>query len=119
DAILGAMHQVALAGGQITDADRQSILAAGHYLLRRPHFTDIGALPTVEPSDLVAALKTDRELAQEAVKYLAVMTLVDGVLDRSNLAAVLEYSRALDIEAAYLTDLVEAASGHMAWVIAD
>jgi hypothetical protein len=119
DAILGAMHQVALAGGQITDADRQSILAAGHYLLRRPHFTDIGTLPTVEPSDLVAALKTDRELAQEAVKYLAVMTLVDGVLDRSKLARVLEYSRALDIEAAYLTDLVEAASGHMAWVIAD
>ena len=32
---------------------------------------------------------------------------------------MLEYSRALDVEADYLTDLVEAASGHMAWAIAD
>ena len=40
------------------------------------------------------------------------MALVDGVLDHGKLARVLEYSRALDIEADYLTDLVEAASGH-------
>ena len=32
---------------------------------------------------------------------------------------MLEYARALDIEADYLTELVEAASGHMAWAIAD
>ena len=32
---------------------------------------------------------------------------------------VLDYSRALDIEADYLTDLVEAASGHLAWATAD
>ena len=32
---------------------------------------------------------------------------------------MLEYSRALDVEADYLTDLVEAASGHLAWATAD
>ena len=32
---------------------------------------------------------------------------------------MLEYARALDVEADYLTELVEAASGHMAWVVAD
>ena len=48
---------------------------------------------------------------EEAVKYLAIMALVDGSLDHSKLKRVLEYSRALDIEADYLTDLVEAASG--------
>ena len=32
---------------------------------------------------------------------------------------MLDYARALDVEADYLTDLVEAASGHMAWAIAD
>jgi hypothetical protein len=47
------------------------------------------------------------------------MVLVDGVLDKEKLARVLEYARALDIEAGYLTELVEAASGHMAWAIAD
>ena len=47
------------------------------------------------------------------------MALVDGILDNAKLARVLDYSRALDVEADYLTELVEAASGHMDWVIAD
>jgi hypothetical protein len=113
------MRQVALAGGHaISHADTASILAAGHYLLRRPDLSDISTLPAAEPEDLVAILK-DRELAAEAVKYLAIMVMVDGVLDEAKLARVLAYARALDIEAAYLTEMVEAASGHMDWVIAD
>jgi hypothetical protein len=120
DAILGAMRQVALAGGHaISHADSASIAAAAHYLLRRGDITDIGTLPAVEPRDLVAALKADRELGREAVKYLAIMALVDGILDTNKLARVLEYARALDVEAGYLTELVEAASGHIAWAIAD
>ncbi|WP_428686237.1 hypothetical protein [Reyranella sp.] len=119
DAILGAMRQVALAGGRaLSYADTASLLAAGHYLLRRRDLVDLGTLPPVEPADLVAAL-TERVLAEEAVKYLAVMAMVDGTLDRGKLRRVLEYSRALDIEADYLTDLVEAASGHLAWAAAD
>jgi hypothetical protein len=114
------MRQVALANDQaLSWAETTSVLAAGHYLLRRPDLTDIGALPAVAPRDLVAALKGEPELAREAVKYLAIMTLVDGVLDHRKLACVLEYARALDVEADYLTDLVEAASGHLAWAIAD
>ena len=119
DAILGAMRQVALTGGRaLSYADTASILAAGHYLLRRRSLTDLGTLPAVEPADLVAALK-DRSLAEEAVKYLAIMAMVDATLDHGKLKHVLEYSRALDIEADYLTDLVEAASGHLAWATAD
>ena len=119
NAILGAMRQVALAGGHaITYADTASILAAGHYLLRRRDLVDLGTLPAIEPADLVATL-TDRGLAEEAVKYLAIMAMVDGKLDTVKLKRVLDYSRALDIEADYLTDLVEAASGHLAWATAD
>jgi hypothetical protein len=119
DAILGAMRQVALAGGHtISHADTASILAAGHYLLRRPELADISTLPAAEPADLVAVLK-DRPIAEEALKYLAIMAMVDGALDHGKLKRVLEYSRALDIEADYLTDLVEAASGHLAWATAD
>lgn len=120
DAILGAMRQVASAGGQpLTDADRASIAAAGHYLLRVGEGIDVDGLPTVSPADLVVVLRTDRELGQEAVKYLAIMAMVDGTLDHAKLARVLEYARALDVEADYLTELVEAASGHLAWVVAD
>jgi hypothetical protein len=118
-AILGAMHQVALAGTRpITDADKTSILAVAHYMLRRPDIVGIGSLPSTLPDGLRALLK-DREVAEEAVKYLVIMALVDGVLDEAKIARVLEYSRALDVEADYLTELVEAASGHMSWVVAD
>ena len=114
------MRQVALAsGGPITYADTASILATGRYLLRRPGLNDIDSLPAVAPADLVSALKGEGELAREAVKYLAVMALVDGAIDRGKIARVLDYARALDVEADYLTELVEAASGHMAWVTAD
>ena len=51
DAILGAMRQVALAGGRpLSHADTASILAAGHYLLRRDQPFDVGTLPGVEPT---------------------------------------------------------------------
>ena len=120
DAILGAMRQVALAGGHaLSYADTTSLLAAARYLLRRPGLGDIDTLPPVAPADLVAALKGEGELAREAVKYLAIMALVDGSLDHAKLACVLEYARALDVEADYLTDLVEAASGHLEWAVAD
>jgi hypothetical protein len=120
DAILGAMRQVALAGGRpLSAADTTSVLAAGRYLLRRTDLVSIDALPATEPRDLVAALRGERELADEAMKYLAIMALVDGELDHRKLARVLDYSRALDIEADYLTDLVEAASGHLEWAVAD
>ena len=119
DVILGAMRQVALAGGHtIGHADTASILAAARYLLRRADLSDLGTLPAAEPGDLVAILK-DRELAAEAVKYLAIMVMVDGVLDSDKLTRVLAYARALDVEAAYLTEMVEAASGHLEWVVAD
>ncbi|MFZ5780351.1 MAG: hypothetical protein ACOY4R_09165 [Pseudomonadota bacterium] len=120
DAILGAMRQVAVASDHaITYADTVSILAAARYLLRRRDLTDIGLLPAVAPSDLVAAIGADRALAGEAVKYLAIMALVDGSLEHRKLARVLDYARALDIEADYLTELVAAASGHLAWATAD
>lgn len=119
DAILGAMRQVALADSRpVTHADMASIRAAARYMLRRPDVTDGDALPACTPDDLRKLLK-DREIAHEAVKYLAIMALVDGVLDEAKIARVLDYSRALDVEADYLTDLVEAASGHMGWVVAD
>ena len=119
DAILGAMRQVALAGDRaVSHADTTSIAAAGHYLLRRAGPIDVGTLPAVEPVDLRAALG-DRELAHEAMKYLTVMALVDGRLDRGKLRRVLEYARTLDVEEHYLTEIVEAASGHMAWSLAD
>ncbi|WIM10676.1 hypothetical protein [Enhydrobacter sp.] len=118
DAILAAMRQVALADGILTAADRTSISAAGRYLLRRTASIDCDTLPAIDPADLAAGLGTS-DLRKEAVKYLAVMTVIDGVLDKKKVARLLDYSRALDVEESYLTEIVEAASGHVAWSLAD
>jgi hypothetical protein len=66
DAILGAMRQVALASGRpLGHADAASIVAAGHWLLRRDEAFDISDLPGIGPADLVQALKGERELGRK------------------------------------------------------
>jgi hypothetical protein len=47
------------------------------------------------------------------------MAFVDGVLDEAKVARVLDYARALDIHAAYLTEIAEAAQGHLSWALMD
>src|SRR5262249_32413284 len=101
------MRQIALAGGRpLSHADTTSLLAAARYLLRRAELRDPSTLPGVTPEELGRVLVAPG-LAAEAVKYLAIMALVDGVLDHAKLQRVLEYARTLDVEAAYLTELVE------------
>jgi Na+-transporting NADH:ubiquinone oxidoreductase subunit NqrA len=91
------MRQVAHADGRpLSHAETAGIVAAGHWLLRREQPFDIGDLPGIEPSDLFQALKNDQALGPEAVKYLAIMALVDGVLDHDKMRRVLGYARALD-----------------------
>jgi hypothetical protein len=118
DAVLGAMREVALAGGGLTEADRASLLSAARYLLRRSDVVDCAALPAVGPAELATTIGNS-DLKAETIKYLAVMALVDGSLDTTKVARVLEYARALDVEDDYLTEIVEAASGHLAWSLAD
>jgi hypothetical protein len=79
----------------------------------------LAALPAVEPARLWSDALRASELGEEAVK----VSCRHGAGRRrcsitSKIARVLEYARALDVEADYLTELVEAASGHMAWVVA-
>jgi hypothetical protein len=48
------------------------------------------------------------------------MALVDGVLDNDKITTVLDYAKALDIhDEAYLTELAEAAQGHLRWALMD
>jgi len=119
-AILGAMLAVASVRGadRITDADRASVAAASRYIFRRSGPLDFASLPAAKPADLAAVI-ADRGLAAEALSFLTVMAFVDGVLDREKIASVLDYANALDIEAAYLTELSEAAEGHLSWALMD
>jgi hypothetical protein len=119
-AILGAMLAVAAVRGadRVTDADRASVAAASRYIFRRAGSLDFAGLPAVGPADLAAVI-ADRALAAEALSFLTVMAFVDGVLDEAKVARVLDYARALDIHAAYLTEIAEAAQGHLSWALMD
>jgi hypothetical protein len=119
-AILGAMLAVAAAGGaeRVTDADRASVAAASRYIFCRPAPLDFARLPAVGPAELAATI-ADPAVAAEALSFLTVMAFVDGVLDTDKIARVLDYASALGIEAAYLTEIAEAAQGHLSWALMD
>ena len=110
--ILGAMCRVA---APPSPADRAAIQAAYRYVFRGTDPLDVDALTPTSPEELARALP-DPSLAQSAVRFLAVMALVDGRLDQGKIALVERYASALGIHEHYLRQLAEAAAGHLDWV---
>jgi len=103
---------------RVTAADRASLVAAHHYLLRQGEPLDPAALPRLTPGQLAAALP-DRALATEAAHMLTVMAFVDGSLDEAKIEAVLDYAAALGIDEPYIQEITEAARGHVEAALAD
>lgn len=110
--ILGAMCRVA---APPSPTDRAAIQAAYRYVFRGTDPLDVDALTPTSPEELARALP-DPGLAQSAVRFLAVMALVDGRLDAGKIALVEGYATALAIHEHYLRQLAEAAAGHLDWV---
>jgi hypothetical protein len=110
--ILGAMCRVA---APASPADRAAIRAAYRYVFRGTDPLDVDALAPTSPEELARALP-DPGPAQSAVRFLAVMALVDGRLDEGKIALVERYASALGIHEHYLRQLAEAAAGHLEWV---
>lgn len=108
-AILGAMRDVA---APPSPADRASIEAAYRYIFRGVAPLDVDALPPTPPDALARALATP-DLAREALRFLAVMALVDGVIDEAKIARVLGYASALGVREHYLRQLAQAAAGRL------
>ena len=110
--ILGAMCRVT---APPSPADRAAIKAAYRYVFRGTDPLDVDALTPTSPEELARALP-DPALAQSAVRFLAVMALVDGRLDAGKIALVERFASALGIHEHYLRQLAEAAAGHLDWV---
>jgi len=93
--ILGAMRQVAEAGGAelLRPADRAALEAAYRYVFKGSAPLDVEGLPPSPPAELRARLP-DPSLADHAVRFLAVMTLVDGRIDEAKISLVLRYAEA-------------------------
>jgi hypothetical protein len=103
-AILGGMRVVAETGGPPSDADLWALSAADQYIFGSDPPLDIGALPQVTPPALAELLKGTK-LAEDAVKFMTVMAFIDGVLDKSKIARVLEFAKALGIGARFIDEV--------------
>ena len=116
-AILAAMRAVAATGAGLTDADRKSLLAAGHWVLGLKDDIDLQGMPDVSPADLADILRTD-ELRREAVGFIVVMALVDGVLNKQKLELALSYATGLDVSESFTEELTDALSGQVRHALA-
>src|SRR5690349_4703872 len=118
-AILDAMRQVA------TTADRTSLTDIAHRAIESAfrivfHETEHFARnrPTIGPRAL-ATILTDELQSMWAARFLAVMALVDGVLEKEKLDLSLEYASVLDVHEPYLEQLHESTKGNLSWVLAE
>ena len=114
-AILGSMRDIALAHGEsrISDGDGRTIEAAARIVLGLRDGVPID-LARCPPDALVRAMSDDPADATQAVRMLAVMSLVDGRIDPDKVALVQQYADALGVHEAYLRVLCEAAAGEIA-----
>ena len=111
-AILGAMRAIVDVGGPASEADRHAIVGASRYLFGRETHAPFDALAPVAPEQLASALAGSK-LAEDAAKFLTVMAFVDGKLDKTKIAAVLGYARALGTHESYLDDIAAAANDRL------
>ena len=114
-AVLGAMREIALAHGPegVSDADERTIDAAARIVLALAEGVPADLAPCT-PQALASAMAGDRADAAQAVRMLAVMSLVDGSVDEQKTALVQAYASAVDVDEAYLHVLAEAAADEVA-----
>jgi hypothetical protein len=112
-AVLGAMRGIGLAhAGTLTDTDERTIASAAGIVLGRTG-VDVAGLPAISPEELAAALLTPVE-ALQAVRMIAVMSLVDGVIDRGKTDLVQAYAAAVDVDADFVDILAQTAADEVA-----
>ncbi len=123
-AILGAMRDIAQAhgAGRISDADGCTIEAAARIVLglRNGVPANLAPCPPDALARAISSPSTDGTTADEprdatqAVRMLAVMSLVDGRIDPDKIALVQQYADVLGVHESYLRVLADAAAGEIA-----
>jgi hypothetical protein len=116
-AVLGAMRRVAETGSPASAADREAVEACAVYMFGAAPPAWDGLAP-VEPPALAAAL-AGTGFAEDALKFLVVMALVDGVLDGRKIEAAASYADALGLHPRFLEEVVTAAEGRIKEALAD
>lgn len=118
--IAGAMLAVASADQTeaLSAADRAGIASGYRMVFGGEHLLDLDALELTTPVDLAAAIG-DPDLRLNVVRVLAVMALVDGVVDQRKLQDVLAFAAALEVQQDFVQAVHELVQDHVAWVAFD
>lgn len=108
------MRAVALehGGGAVTEMDRETIAGAATIVFGLEGIDADGVAP-VDPTALAGLLDSEAE-AEQAVRMLAVMSLVDGLADPDKTALVRAFASALAVRDGYLEILTEVAEDEVA-----
>ncbi|GAB5467958.1 MAG: hypothetical protein Kilf2KO_09880 [Rhodospirillales bacterium] len=116
--ILAAMAAVAKAGGAaLSEMDRRMLRGAERFIFAAEP-SDLDRLAESTPQALAASL-SDRGLAQEALRFLAVMSIVDGAIEEARIQAVLAYAEALSLDDPYLKILRMSRAGEESAALAE
>lgn len=118
--IAGAMLEVASAGEAepLSRADREGIASAFRIVFGGEGDLDLDALGPTTPADLAAAV-TDADLRRNVVRVLAVLALLDGVVEQPKLEQVLAYAGALDVHQDFVEAVHQLCLDHVSWVAFD
>jgi hypothetical protein len=113
-AILGSMLYIAQThGGEgVSDADRATLYSAARIVLGQSEDVAAGVAPC-GPGELADVTAGDEEDRVQALRMLAVMSVVDGDIDADKIALVQEYATALNVDEAYLGVLAESVAGEL------
>ena len=118
-AIVGAMACVAETGGTLAQpADVGMIRGAWRYIfgeIAELDWTNVGRVELQELASVVA----NKNQRIDSIKFLAVMSCIDGVPDAAKVSNVRRYATALGVDAPYLDLLDLASSGHMKDALAE
>lgn len=119
-AVLGALRRIATAADKraVTAVDQRALDAFDRFMLHRDPARDPIAGFASSPAQLAAAIH-DEQARSHVVQFLAVMALVDGVVDEAKIAIVIDYAKALGVQEDAVRQLAELGRGNLAWVRAD
>ena len=118
-AILGAMRAIADAGRGSTKADEDALTGAAHYMFGYNGPLGVEAVPSVTPRRACGRSRQCEPLREDAIKFLAVMAVMDGQIDEAKLDLVLQYAQSLGIHERYLRELADAAHQRLHEALAD
>jgi len=105
---LRALKTVALASGELDPQERRFLEIACE-VLGTPH--DVDALAPISPEELAAAIE-DPEVREALVQRMVVMAMMDGDIDRAEIAAVEAFARALAVSEPALRTMTLYVSNH-------